>query len=245
MSLENPLLWRWDRVWLEPKSCLGFSQASGKQTCYSTQRLIQYRALKPLIMPAPTPTPTPYEKCVWCRGIDEWCTWRLGMMAKQHLLGQLLSRLVVMCVTAGLVVSQRCLVPCPQAPALSAWCQGPPHQSRCKLRLLPKVSLSVPPCTSVCTLKTVQLMLCTVASKHGTIVTAAKRGFKVFDPGWGQCVRKTYLNKHHHWSPLAPLLSVAVPNLTFWTLHSCVLLMRACPSSLGQQWGGGGWDQLL
>lgn len=151
----------------------------------------------------------------------------------------------LLCVTAGLVVSQRCLVPCPQAPALSAWCQGPPHQSRCKLRLLPKVSLSVPPCTSVCTLKAVQLMLCTLSSTHGAIVTASKRGFKVFDPGWGQCVRKTYLNKHHHWSPLAPLLSLAVPNLTLWTLHSCVLLMRVCPSSLGQQCGGGGWEQFV
>lgn len=70
-----------------------------------------------------------------------------------------------MCVTAGLVVCQRCLVPCPQAPALSAWCQGPPHQSKCKLRLLPKVPLSVPPCT-LCSAHpgTVQLMLLTVTA---------------------------------------------------------------------------------
>lgn len=90
--------------------------------------------------------------------------------------------------------------------------------------------------------------LSAVVSTHSALLTALKSEVKVWNTRWEQSMRTTYLNKHHHWSPLAPSLSVTVPNLVLWTLHSCACVRtwvrtgeRACPSSLGL-WGGGvGW----
>lgn len=155
------------------------SYRSAVRRLFCTQMHIKHRALTPRSISAPVPTCSLLDKNVWCREIDQWCTQRLIMVTIQHLLGQLLSRLVVMCVTAGLVVSQRCLVPCPQAPVQStvcrfAWCQFPPHQSRHKLRLLPKVPvLSCPAhlfassnCAANC---------CAVPPTHGAALTILQK----------------------------------------------------------------------
>lgn len=138
--LGSPWLWLWDRLCLEPKNSLDSSHPSGRPDTHT-------HAHNDLQLPRQSPV----GQC--CVQQTDWVLdsgWKL--LNRKNPMGWVATTALVMCVTAGLVVWQRCLVPWARGPALSttcrvAWCQGPPHQSRRKLLLLPKVS---PTCLHDC-----------------------------------------------------------------------------------------------